>query len=467
MGFRGGSLGAEEKKQMINRFGRHINAAQVRFLKAGHLDLVETQRRGVTFVEAYSGRTIIDCFTSAGSFNVGRLNPVVVAALHEALADGADMGTPGRPSEAKDGLARRLAELAPGDLDHVLFASGGGEAVDAALKLARGATGRGGVIATIKAYHGHTGFGLSANGKAHYRHYAEPLMPGFEFVPYNDLAAVADSMNEHTAAVIVEPVQGEAGIFPGTDEYLRGLRELTARHGAMLIFDEVQTGFGRTGKLFAAEHSGVVPDIMVLAKSIAGSVYANAAVVYRDERRLNEFTAHHPRFHETLGGGTEIGCRVSRAVVEWIVRERLWENAERMGRRLRSALEEIRARDTSVIREVRGLGLMVGIEYAHEFMGPMMAEALARNGVLAAYSGNAPQVMRFMPPLTIDDAEMDTLIAGIEGAVAHMKRMLPFALAAAKFPPLLTLLNSEGVQTSLFGGLRRLEELRDKLLLRG
>ncbi|HPA42315.1 MAG TPA: aminotransferase class III-fold pyridoxal phosphate-dependent enzyme, partial [Candidatus Hydrogenedentes bacterium] len=221
----------QDKARIFALFGRHINRNQIKYLSAGHLDVFETRREGVGFTDPLTGRRMYDCFTAAGCFNVSRRNPEVLAAL-EAAADEVDMGSRLLPSPHKEALARRLAALAPGDLDRVLFAAGGGEAVECALKLARGATGRPKIVSTVKAYHGHTGFALSANGKEHYRHYFEPLMPGFVFVPFNDLDAAAKVIDGDTAAVILEPVQGEAGIFPGTTEYLRGLRDLCDRHGA-------------------------------------------------------------------------------------------------------------------------------------------------------------------------------------------------------------------------------------------
>jgi len=450
-------MSREEVREIVALFERHINRGQVRYLRAGHLDVMESQRQGVHFTDPISGRRLIDCFSSAGSFNVSRHNPLIMKALEEAL-EKYDLGAFNRISEAKIALAEKLIALAPDGLRRIRYAAGGGDAVDCAIKLARGATGKKKILATVKAYHGHTGFALSANGKEHYRHYCEPLMPGFEFVPFNDLNAMSERADSDTAAVIIEPVQGEAGIFVGTDEYLKGLRRICDERGIMLIFDEIQTGFGRTGRLFACQHSGVTPDIMTIAKSIGGGIFPNAAVLYRDSETLVNFVESNPDFHVTYGGGSDLGCRVSLTVLEYIEENRLWENAEKMGARLRGALEELREANPKIIKEIRGVGLMVGIEYIHEFMGPMMSDALARHGVFAAYSGNAPQVMRFMAPITINDAEMDALIEAVRGAVKDMKTLLPLALPAAKIPGVLKMLNNERFQTTLFGALRKFED---------
>ena len=462
------ALTPADKAQIETRFGRYVNRGQVKYLKAGHLDVIESERSGTGFVDSGSGRRFFDCFSSAGCFNVGRHNERVLAALDAAI-DELDMGTSRLVSPVKIALAKRLVDLAPGDVNRLLYAAGGGDAIDCAIKLARAATGRSEVLSTVKAYHGHVGFALSANGKPHYRDYCEPLMPGFTFVPFNDLAAMERVASETTAAILIEPIQGEAGIFVGTDEYLRGLRALADKVGAVLIFDEIQTGFGRTGRLWACEHSGVVPDIMTIAKSMGGGIFPNAAVLYRDIPLLVDYVEANPAFHPTYTGGSDLGCAVTMAVLDEIEEKKLPENAERQGAKLRQALETLMAENPKIIEEVRGRGMMIGINYIHEFMGPMMADALAKEGVFAAYSGNAPQVMRFMLPISATDDETNAVIEAIRGAVKQMKTILPLALPAAKIPPVLRLLNDERVQTVLFGWIRKGEDLvaGGKRLLRG
>lgn len=455
-------LSPDDKKEIERRFSKYINKGQVRYLKAGHLDVIETERESISFIDPVSGKEMIDCFSSAGCFNVGRHNPVILDAIDEAL-ETLDIGNYSLISPQKIKLADRLSQIAPGDLNHVLLASGGGDAVDCAIKFAKAATGRNEIFSTIKAYHGHTGFALSANGKEHYKQYFEPLMPGFRLAPFNDLEAAKEVISEKTAAVIVEPVQGEAGIFPGDETYLRGLRELCDKTGAILIFDEVQSGFGRTGKMFATELSGVIPDILALAKSIGGGVFPNAAVVYGSNPRLHDYIDKNPEFHQSYTGGSDIGCHVSLKVIDFLIENRVPENAEARGLQLKNALEEIRKENPKIIKEVRGVGMMVGIEYIHEFLGPMMSDALAQNGVFAAYSGNAPQVMRFMMPIIATEADVERVITAIRNSVKTMKMLLPLALPAAKIPWILKLLNSEKVQTTTFNWIRTIEDTIKKI----
>jgi len=449
-------LDQDAKRAIVKRFSKHLNKGQIRYLRAGHLDILESRRKALGFTNPESGRFMFDCFTSAGCFNVGRRNPVIQKALEEALTT-CDMGSCHLLSEAKIRFAKKLVEKAPGDLTHLFFAAGGGEAVDCALKLALGATGRPEVISTIKAYHGHTGLALSANGKEHYRKYFEPLMPNVHFAPFNDLEAIKRVAGPKTAAIIIEPVQGEAGIHVADAAYIKGLRALCDELGIFLIFDEVQTGFGRTGKLFAAEHYGVSPDILATAKSIGGGLFPNGAVLYKMRRDVERFLDAWPAFHLSYSGGSDIGCHVSLAVLNEIDRLSLCDNSLERGEQFRQALEGIKSENPGIIREIRGIGLMVGIEYIHEFMGPMMSNALAEGGVFAAYSGNAPQVMRFMLPLTVSDEEIDLVVDAIRQAIRTMKTLLPIALPAAKIPGVLKLLNNETIQTVTFNWLRSLE----------
>ncbi len=455
----------EEKRRILTLFGKHISHGQVRYLRCAHLDMQEERRSGIKFVDKESGKAVIDAFTSAGCFNVGRGNPAIIAALEEAL-DGQDMGSCNLLSKNKIEFAKKLVSLCPDGLRRLFFAGSGADAIEGALKLAMGATGRRKVISMVKAYHGHSGFSLSANGKDYYKHLFEPLIPGFSFTPFGDIEAAMKLASNETAAIILEPIQGEGGIHVGSDEYLRGLRALCDRLGIQLIFDEIQTGFGRTGKLWASEHSGVVPDIMVLAKSISGGLYPNAAVVYRESGILSDFIDAHPGFHTTSGGGSDLGCSVSSKVLDYIVENRIWENAAVTGKRFRDGLLDITRENPKIVKEVRGRGLMIGVEYKYEFIGALIADCLAKEGVWAAYSGNAPQVMRFQIPTTATGAEIDELLEKIRAAVMAMKPYLLLMMPLAMIPLLRMVFDNVKVQIVAFNWLRDLEEIINSIKAR-
>ena len=316
-------------------------------------------------------------------------------------------------------MAAKLAEITPGDLSCTMFGTGGGEAVDFAIKLARGSTGRPRIVSSVNGYHGHTGFALSAAGRSAFRQPFEPLMPDFVQVPFGDPDALADVVDEHTAAVLLEPIQGEGGIVMPPPDYLRAVRAACDRAGALLILDEIQTGLGRTGRWWAGEHFGVVPDIMTIAKSLGGSLVPISATVFTEE--LREFLIPNPFIHLSTFGGSDLACVVALEVIAVIEETGLVAHAAAMGDRLFAGLDSIAEAHQEVISDVRGLGLMAGIEYAEDSMGPRMSYHLARHGVLAIYSGNQPAVMRLMPSLVIEDAEVDFLLEALDRAIGDLE----------------------------------------------
>ncbi len=406
----------ESKRQALEQFARYINPQKVRVMRAAGLDIIEGERSG-PWVWDVDGRRFLDCFTSAGSFNVGRRNPRVVAAAHAAV-DRLDHGNFLLCSKEKAELAARLAELSPGDLSCTTFATGGGEAVDFAIKLARGATGRPRIISTINGYHGHTGFALSAGGRSAFRQPFEPLMPDFVQVPFGDPGAMEGAVDERTAAVLLEPIQGEGGIVVPPPGYLTAVRGVCDRAGALLILDEIQTGLGRTGRWWASEHYGVVPDIMTTAKSLGGSLVSIAATVFSEE--LREFLIPNPFVHLSTFGGSDLACAVALEVLSVIEETDLVNHAAAMGDRLFAGLRPLAAKYPDVVADVRGLGLMAGIQYAEDSMGPRMSYHLAQHGVLAIYSGNHPAVMRLMPTLVIEEEQVDLLLDALDRSITDM-----------------------------------------------
>ena len=406
----------QAKASALADFATYINPQKVRVLKAAGLDIIEARREGV-WVWDLDGRRFLDCFTSAGSFNVGRRHPRVVKAAHAAI-DQLDNGNFLLCSAQKAALAKKLAEISPAGLTCTTFGTGGGEAIDCALKIARGATGRSKIVSSVNGYHGHTGFALSAAGRASFRVPFEPLMARFETVAFGDARAMRDCVDDQTAAVILEPVQGEGGIVVPPLDYLAEVRAACDAVGALLILDEIQTGLGRTGKWFASEHFGVVPDIMTVAKSLSGGLIPVSATIYTEA--LREFLIPNPFIHLSTFGGNDVACAVALEVIAVIEEENLVEHAAAMGRRLVTGLRAIAAAHPEVIAEVRNLGLMTGLKYTEDGLGPRMSYQLARHGVLAIYSGNEPSVMRLMPPLVISEVEVDFLLEAIEDSIRDL-----------------------------------------------
>ncbi len=345
------------------------------------------------------GREYIDCVGGHGVAIVGHANPAVA----EAIADQARqllVCPGGLYNDRRAELMAELAGIAPG-LDRVFLCNSGSEAVDTALKLARLSTGRTGIVAAMRGFHGRTFGALSATWRREYRDPFEPLVPGFSFVPYNDLVATAHAVNEGTAAVILELVQGEGGVIPGDGEYLQGVQQLCHERGALFIADEVQTGFGRTGRMLACEHHHLVPDLICLAKGIAGGVPVGAVLL---SRRMGTFPRN---AHGSTFGGGPLACAAASATLRYIRQERLPDRAAQLGKRLKAGLEALAS---PAVREVRGLGLMVAVELKAK-AAPYLV-SLAANGVLALLAGST--VIRFLPPLVIDAADVDRVLERVD-----------------------------------------------------
>lgn len=406
------------KEQAMADFAEFINPMKVRTMKAAKLDIIEQKRDGAC-VWDITGKKYIDCQTGSGIMNVGRHNPEIVQTLKEAL-DTYDIGVFLLCSKQKADLAKKLAEITPGDLKCTIFGVGGGEANDAAIKIARGYTMKTEIISAERAYHGHTGFALSAIGRAAYKEPFEPLMPGFKTVPFGDIEAMRSAVTDDTAAIILEPIQGEGGIHIPPDDYLPEIRKLCDEQEILLILDEIQTGMARTGKMFASEHWGVVPDIMTLAKSLGGGVYPISATIFKEE--IQDFFVPHPFIHLSTFGGSDLGCIVGLAVIEYIQKNNLADHADKMGRRFRAGFDRLLKEYPDLLLEVRQKGLMMGLQYTNESIGPRMTRKMADRSVVAVYTGNDPSVCRLMPPLVITADEVDVVLGALEESMKELSK---------------------------------------------
>jgi acetylornithine/succinyldiaminopimelate/putrescine aminotransferase len=313
--------------------------------------------------------------------------------------------------ESQVRLARRLTELLPSQLTRVYFTNSGAEAIEGSLKAARKFTGRAGFVAFDGAYHGDTMGALALAGNPAFR---EPFgaLPGpVRHLPFGDEAAL-DQIDSTIAAVVIEPVQAEGGVRIADARFFRALRERCDRVGALLIFDEVLTGFGRTGKLFALEHFGVVPDIIVMAKALGGGLPLGA-FCGRDEL-IGTLSHDPPLGHITTFGGHPLSCAAGLAALEVIVRERLPERAAVMGAEL---MQRIIAMRSSKIAAVRGLGMLVGIEFSDPESAHRFVAATIARGVIINWTLNAENVVRLAPPLTIAPAEIDFAVDAMQKAL--------------------------------------------------
>jgi acetylornithine/LysW-gamma-L-lysine aminotransferase len=348
------------------------------------------------------GKEYIDCVGGQGAANLGHANPAIAAAIAaqaQTLISCPEMFY----NDKRAALLEKLTGLT--GMPRAYLCNSGTEAVEAALKFARLLTGRTEVVATMRGFHGRTMGALSATWEKKYRTPFEPLLPSFKHVPYNDLEALKAAVSEQTGAVILEVVQGEGGVNPGTPEFLLGAQALCQQTGALLILDEVQTGFGRTGEMFAFQHLGLKPDLLAIAKSIAGGLPMGACLVAEKHGALP------PAVHGSTFGGNPLACAASIAAIDYLVDNHLTERSAELGAWFKAALSNVKS---PLVREVRGLGLMVGIEIKQK-VAPYL-QALMSKGVLAQPAGMT--VIRFLPPLVVSQDELAIVVEKVQEVLA-------------------------------------------------
>ncbi len=360
-------------------------------------DIVVVRGRGARLFDE-NGREYIDCAANVGVSNIGHGNEAVARAVHDQyLTLGNCYSMFYNPVRAR--LAEKLASLAPGNLNRVFFCNSGAEATEAALKFSRASTGRPEIIAAMRGFHGKTMGALAATWGPEYQKPFAPMLPGLKHVPYNNLTKLEAAVGDKTAAVLLEVVQGEGGVRIGDKTYFQKVRQICDANGVLLIIDEVQTGFGRTGTMFACEQF-VVPDMLCLAKSLAGGI-PMGAVLCNDRIKVPV------KSHTSTFGGNPTACAAALASVDVIEKEGLVEKSKTLGEYF---LKELGDLQSSKIREVRGLGLMLGIELK-EKAGPYV-QKLMEKGVIVLLAGAT--VIRLLPPLVITKDEIDTVVQALQ-----------------------------------------------------
>lgn len=368
--------------------------------------IVITEGKGALLWDI-NGKEYIDCTGSYGACIVGHSHPRVVEAIRR-QAETLISCHGSFYNNIRSELLQKIVQIAPKGLNKVFLGNSGTEAVECALKLARKFSGKPEIIAMMRAFHGKTMGALSATWNKKYKEPFEPLVPHFKHVPYN-LQKVKEAITEKTAAIIVEPIQGEGGIRVPPDGFLQGLREVCDERGILLIFDEVQTGFGRTGKMFACEHWGVIPDVICLAKSVAGGLPLGVTIA-----RGEVMSSLGVGEHTSTFGGNPLVCAAACAAIDVVLEERLPERAATLGRYFREKLEALRSR-YRIIREIRGLGLMIGAELRFDVLN-ILLKCMDR-GVLILDAGR--NVLRFLPPLVIEREHIDNVIEVLDAVIGE------------------------------------------------
>jgi putrescine aminotransferase len=407
--------------ETIEKYREYVNPTLANLLRFAGFGDVEARAEG-TRVYDLSGNEYIDCLGGYGVFSLGHRHPEVLAAVRDQL-EKMPLSCKIFFSKPLADLAEILAKITPGRLQYSFFTNSGAEAVEGAIKAAKIATRRTEFISTVGGFHGKTLGSLSATGRDLYKKPFEPLIPGFIHVPFGDVEAVKRAITENTAAVIVEPIQGEGGIRVPPDNYLPELQEICQANGSLLIVDEVQTGMGRTGKMFACEHWGVEPDILTMAKALGGGVVPIGAFISTPEVWESLFREN-PLMHTSTFGGNPLACRAAIAAINVTLRERLPERAARLGESFINQLKVLKDKYPKALADVRGKGLMIGVEFTHEDIGELVIGGLCRRGVIAAYTLNNPRVIRFEPPLIISEEEIATVVGAFSESIGEALDML-------------------------------------------
>lgn len=429
------TLDHEEMKQLnrevIDYFKEHVNPGFLEYRKSvtagGDYGAVEWQAGSLNTLVDTQGQEFIDCLGGFGIFNVGHRNPTVVSAVQNQLEK-----QPLHSQELLDPLramlAKTLAALTPGKLKYSFFCNSGTESVEAALKLAKAyqsPRGKFTFIATTGAFHGKSLGALSATAKSTFRKPFMPLLPGFRHVPFGDINAMRTVLTEcrktgdDVAAVILEPIQGEGGVILPPQGYLPAVRKLCDEFGALLILDEVQTGMGRTGKMFACEHENVQPDILCLAKALGGGVMPIGATVATEE--VFSVLFDNPFMHTTTFGGNPLACAAALATINVLLEQNLPAQAEQKGDMLLDGFLQLGREYPDLVQDARGKGMLMAIEFVDNEIGYNFASEMFRQRVLVAGTLNNSKTIRIEPPLTLTIEQCEAVLKAARKALAAMR----------------------------------------------
>lgn len=401
-------------KRILEDYRRYFPSSFVEEMRATGRDIVESERDGA-FIYDENGKRYIDCITSGSIYNLGRRPRAVISALKKAVRQ-TDQGNFPMISLEKAALAARVAAFSPAGLECVVFSVTRGESVDFACKLARGSTKRPEIVTVDGSWFGQTGFALSLSERSDRGMYG-PLIPDVVTIPFGDYASAAKAVTGRTAAVVIEPLQTENGCRAAYPEYLRELRRICDRMGAVLVFDETQSGLGRSGKKFYLEYSGVVPDVLVIGEALGAGMFPIAATVFT--KKLNRFMNAHPLIHLSTFGGSDLGCMAAIAAIELYEKLRPWDNSETMGKRLRDGLEKI-VKGRRGAGTVRGSGLLQAIDMGTIEKARAFCRAAAQRGLLVMPGAVEASSVIFRPSLLITSIQVNAILEAAEKAAGGL-----------------------------------------------
>lgn len=411
------------KRKAIQDFRDHVSAGKVAVFQKYGIDLVVGRRQGAYIWDLDGEKRLFNLHCNGGVFNLGHRNSELIDLLKTSL-DELDIGNHHLISKCRADLACQIAELMPGDLQYSIFGVSGGEAVDLAFKVARAYSGRATIVSARGGYHGHTGLALAA-GDEKYRRPFGPSAPGFIQVPFGDPDALAQTLNTDTAAVILETIPATLGVVIPPAGYFQSVRKLCDDLGILLILDEVQTGLGRTGKLWAFQHFNIIPDIVVLGKGLSGGLYPITATVLR--KPLEKVFHADPFIHVSTFGGAEPGCVIARRVLEISSEPDFLNHVGRLADCFAEKVTALQRNHSKLVVGLRQLGLMMGLELKDELCGPLLTKTAYDNDLLMIYANNDPRVCQFLPPLVMELEMVEWIMERLDKALTAVRRLKPLA----------------------------------------
>ncbi len=405
-----------QDSELFESYGRLISSSYSVFLNKLGLDKTCITAEGATITDS-QGKTYIDCVGGYGLFNIGHNNPNLIQALIDQLKQN-QLFTRPFITEIQVRAAECIERIAPGELSCSFFLNSGSEAIDCAIKLVRLHRGPKTIITAEKSFHGHTFGSLSASGITSFKRAFQPLLSGFVNVPYGDIDALESLISDDIAAILIEPMQHEAGIMMPADGYLQAVRNLCDKHNILLILDEIKTGIGKTGRMFACEHYDVVPDILVLGKSLGGGLIPIGAVVAKSSlwKRFGLSFS----MSASSNGGNVLACRAALETVRYVEESNLLEDCCEKGKLLLRAFKGCVEEYPDILQSADGLGLLIGIKTISGKAALALAEEIIRQGVLMFPAYGDSSVLMVEPPLVISSQQIRTVVDSFAAACAKL-----------------------------------------------
>jgi len=411
-----GTIELSEDMNLFKSYGRLINPAYPSFLSKLGLDKVAVTAQGATITDS-QGRTYIDCVGGYGLFNLGHNNPDIIESIIEQLKEQQLLTKP-LISEVQVRLAECIEKITPGDLSCSFILNSGSEAIDCAIKLVRLHKGKKIIITAQKSFHGHTFGALTASGIPSFKRAFQPLLSGFISVPFGDIEALKKSIFDDTGAVLIEPIQHEAGVLLPPDGYLKKVRELCDEHDLILVLDEIKTGFGKTGRMFACEYYDIVPDILVLGKSLGGGLIPAGAVVAKSHL-WKRFGLSFSMSASSYAGNVLV-CRAVLSTIQYLQQGSLLADCAEKGKMLLRSFRDYVGEYSNILRSANGLGLLIGIETQSGKTALELAKEMIRRGIIMVPAFGNSSVLMVEPPLVISFKQIRAVVDAFAAACANI-----------------------------------------------